>query len=127
MHNKSISNQQFLLDCYVANARYSLDFIKSNDKLLNAGAKQVIEERGRRMLLWGIMRAFKIDKVRFFINNLRENNLYPFEWMRRPEYQMKKIKLFYHISQYENLVVFLSKLFKIYTKFNPKALNFDNL
>ncbi len=39
---------------------------------------------------------------------------------------MKKVKLFYRISKYENYTVFLSKLFKIYCKINPKALQFYN-
>ena len=78
------------------------------------------------MLLYGVMRAFKIDKVRYFIRKLRKNNLYPFEWMTRPEYQMKKVKFFYRISQHENLTVFLSKIFKLYGKLNPRIFRFDN-
>ncbi len=46
--------------------------------MLIDGAKQVIKDRGDQMSLYGLMKAFKIDKVRFYFKELRKNDLYPF-------------------------------------------------
>lgn len=126
MHNTLIEKQMPLLTSYIANAKYASSFLENNGNQLNEGAWQVVKDRGNRMLIYGLMRAFKVDKTNFFFKELKKNNLHPFEWMKRPEYQMKKLKLFYNISQHECLTIFLSKLYKLYGKINPKALQFDN-
>lgn len=125
MHTTSKEVQLKLIKSYIANAKYSFSFLDNGRFVFSKEEKQMIKERGNEMLLYGLIRAFKIDKVRFYINELRNNGMYPFEWMTRPEYQMKKVKLFYHISLHENLTVFLSKLFKLYGKINPKILKYN--
>lgn len=126
MHTTSKEVQLKLIKSYIANAKYSLDFLNNGCFVFCNEEKEMIKERGNEMLLYGLIRAFKIDKVRYYINELRKKDMYPFEWMSRPEYQMKKVKFFYHVSQHENITVFLSKIFKLYGKINPKILQFEN-
>jgi len=125
LHDSSIKKQQKLIDGFIFNANYYHEIVNDKEKKLKDGAKQVLKEQVNQILLFGMMRAFKIDKIHYYITELRKVHLYPFEWVTHPDYQMKKIKLFHMISQHELLVVFLSKLFKLYGKINPKIFQFE--
>lgn len=126
LHDASIKKQQKLIDGFIFNANYYYDIVNDKEKNIKYGAKQVLKEQVNQILLFGMMRAFKIDRIHYYITELRKINLYPFEWMTSPEYQMKKVKLFYQISQHEYLTILLSKLFKFYARYRPNAFQFDN-
>ena len=110
MHEVNLAHQTKLIDDYLYASAYTNNALQSNLDKLSADCLKAVKTRRDQFVLFGMIRAFKIDAVKKYIERASSMGFYPIEPLEGYSWTINMIAKVFNCTF---LVVLLSKIYRI--------------